>query len=81
MREYWHYFWRSFIALFIIAFVVVSALQDAGDADSIGLWYTIHCAAGFSALAAVLALFGDTLIGGTCGVKSSVPFNANLLRL
>lgn len=62
MREYWHYFWPLFIALFVLAFFVISTLQDAGDADSVGLWYTIYCAAGFSIpIAAVLALFGDTI--------------------
>jgi hypothetical protein len=65
MREYWRYFFPLFIALFVIAFGVVESLQDAGALDSIGLWYTIYCAAAFSVpAAAVLAFFGDTLFSG-----------------
>jgi hypothetical protein len=45
MREYWRYFWPLLIVLFVITFSVIESLQDAGDVDSIGLWYTIYCAA------------------------------------
>jgi hypothetical protein len=62
MRQYWHYFLPLFVVLFVIAFFVVRNLQNAGDIDSVGLWYTIYCAAGFSLpIAAVLAVFGTTL--------------------
>ena len=70
MREYWRYFWPLMIVLFVITFCVVESLQDAGDVDSVGLWYTIYCAAAFSVpAAAVLAFFGDTLFSGWSKIR------------
>jgi hypothetical protein len=61
VHEYRNSFLRWFIVLFAFAYFIVYELQEAGTFDSLGLWYTIYCAVGFSLpIAAVLAFFRDT---------------------
>ena len=60
MREYRKYFLRWFIVLFPVAYLVVRELQDSGDFDNFGIWYTIYCATGISLpIAALVAFFRD----------------------
>ena len=59
MKEYWIAFslWLAFLLL--PAFLFTVHMQDAGYFDSLGLWYTIYCAAAFILpVAAILAFFG-----------------------
>ena len=59
MREYRIAFLLWFALLLGPAYLFVTHMQLAGSFDSVGLWYTIYCAAGFALpVAAILAFFG-----------------------
>jgi hypothetical protein len=59
MSAFMRKFLLWYVAWFVIAVYFVHRAQDAELIDSIGIWYTIYCAAGFALPAAfVCAAFG-----------------------
>jgi hypothetical protein len=65
MKDYWIAFLLWFVFLLVPAFLFVAHMQEAGYFDSIGLWYTIYCAVGFTLpVAVILALFGKAAFWG-----------------
>ena len=52
-------FWLWYVVWFVLALVFVWRMQGAGLFDSIGVWYTLYCAAGLALPGAfICSVFG-----------------------
>ena len=62
-----HTFRNAFLCwyaiFFVLAFIVVRHMQDVMFFDSLGIWYTVYCAAGIALPGALIfAAFGKRLL-------------------
>ena len=63
MREFGNSFWRWLVVLFVLAFIFVRYMEEAGYFGKAGIWDSLYCAAAIAVpFAAILALFGESLL-------------------
>jgi len=67
MRAYRNLFLFWYAVSFILVFPLVRQFQNEGLFDSIGIWYSVYCAAGFALpVALILAAYTkQIMVGGS----------------